>query len=172
MTLLDIALLVMRIVLGMVFIFHGGQKLFGWFGGQGTAGLAGMLSQQGVAYAGLLSRVAALSEFGGGVLILVGLFTPLAAALIISTMLVAIVAIHFKNGFSNMEQGYEYNLSLIGLALPLLLVGPGAISVDHGLGYAMPLNQLPVWSVVFLVLVMLGGVLSMQLFKTIGPQTN
>lgn len=170
MTTLDVALLAIRLVLGITFLFHGSQKLFGWFGGHGRAGLTGMMQQQGVALAPMMSWLATLSEFGGGLLVLVGLFTPFAAALIISTMGVAIMTVHFKNGFSNSNGGYEFNLTLIALALVLVLLGAGAASLDDALDINRVIEDRPLWSTIGVVLVSLGGVASFELLKQLGPK--
>ena len=162
-TMVDVALLAVRLMLAAVFISHGGQKLFKWMGGTGVQGLAEAIGKRGSAPAlrTPLAWLATLSEFGGGLLALLGLLTPLAGALIISVMLVAIVDVHFKNGFLNGNRGYEFNLSLIALALVLGLLGGGAWSLDHVLGLdahlAGPLSQDPLWVPVLLVLAALGG---------------
>ena len=157
-TTLDLALLVIRVFVGITFVLHGGQKLFGWYGGGGLKGTKSMMQDLGVAHPGLLGWMATLSEAGGGLFILIGLLTPLAAAVIISTMLVAIYTVHWKNGFFNGNRGYEFNLSLIALAVTLILTGAGLVSVDHLLGVAVPLNLLPAWAVLIIALVPFGGI--------------
>src|SRR5437667_11757376 len=92
-TTLDLALLVILVFVGITFILHGGQKLFGWYGGGGPQGTRSMMESLGVAHPGLLGWMATLSEAGGGLFVLIGLLTPLAAAVIISTMLVAIYTV-------------------------------------------------------------------------------
>jgi len=158
MNTLDLALLVIRLVLGITFVLHGGQKLFGWYGGAGIKGARSMMQDLGVAHPGLLGWMAALSEAGGGLFVLIGLLTPLAAALIISTMLVAIYTVHWKNGFFGGNRGYEFNLSLIALAATLVLMGAGLVSVDYLLGAAVPLNLLPAWAILIIALVPFGGI--------------
>ena len=167
MTVTDIALLLVRIMLAAVFIIHGGQKLFGWMGGGKVKGTIEMVGRSGVlpAHQTALAWLAIFSEFGGGVLALLGLLTPLAAALIISVMLVAIRTVHFKNGWLNGNRGVEFNLSLIALALVLVLLGGGALSVDHLLGLAVSIDHMPVYVPVLLALVMLGGLGTTELSK-------
>jgi putative oxidoreductase len=160
MTATDLALLVIRIILGITFLMHGAQKLFGWFGGGGMTETTGMLRHLGLAHPAPFAWLLGLVEFVGGFLILIGLLTPLVAALLISDMLVAIVHVHGKNGFFNMKGGYEYNLNLIGLCLGLALIGAGTASVDYQvLGTAMPLDQLPAWVTLVVVIAALGGFL-------------
>ena len=165
MAVVDLALLIIRVVLGVIFIAHGAQKLFGWYGGSGIAGTVGMMGKLGTAHPVLLAWTAALSEFFGGLFVLLGLLTPLAAALIVSVMLTAIVNVHFKNGFFNSNRGYEFNLSLIALSLALILAGAGTFSIDSLLGIARPLNLLPIWAIVVIVLVPFGGVISTELSR-------
>jgi putative oxidoreductase len=164
---LDIAVLIARIALGGVFIFHGGEK-FGLFGGPGHSGLVGMMKSQNVAFAPLMGLAASLSELVGGVMVLLGLLTPLGGALIISTMIVAIHTVHWQNGFSNTKRGYEYNLVLSVVAFALVLLGAGSISLDQQLGIAMTADQLPAWAWLALVLVMVGGIGSYELLKRVG----
>jgi putative oxidoreductase len=166
MTTIDLALLIVRIVLGVIFIIHGGQKLFSWYSGPGIKGVSQWLTSFEVAHPTPLAWMVALSEFGGGLLVLLGLLTPLGAAITISVMLVAIVQVHAKNGFLNTNQGYEFNLSLIALALVLLLVGAGTVSMDHLLGLARPLGQWPTWVAVVLLLIPFGGVIVTELSRT------
>lgn len=130
----DVALLVLRVVLGTIFLAHGAQKLFGAFGGPGLKGTAGFFEQIGIKPGSVMAPLAALSEFGGGLLVLVGLLTPLGALAIAGTMVVAIAKVHGKNGFFAENGGYEYNLALIGVAATLVLAGAGAYSVDAGVG--------------------------------------
>ena len=157
-TTLDLALLVIRVFVGITFVLHGAQKLFGWYGGGGLKGTKSMMQDLGVAHPGLLGWMATLSEAGGGLFVLIGLVTPLAAAVIISTMLVAISTVHWKNGFWNGKGGYEFNLSLIALAVTLILTGAGLVSVDHLLGAAVPLNLLPAWAILIIAVVPFGGI--------------
>lgn len=166
-TTLDIALLIARIALGVVFIIHGGEKL-GLFGGQGHGMLVGMMKSQGVALAPLLGWAATLSEFVGGILVLLGLLTPLGAALIISTMIVAIHTVHWQKGFSNPKGGYEYNLVLSLIAVVLILLGAGSLSLDNVLGIAVAGDQLPSWAWVGLALIVAGGIGSYELLKRVG----
>lgn len=130
----DLALLVLRLVLGGVFIAHGAQKLFGWFGGPGLGGTAGFFDQLGIKPGSTMALLAGLAEFGGGLLVLVGLLTPVAALAIIVVMITAIIKAHLANGFFNTSGGYEFNLTLIAVAVALLIAGAGAYSLDAVLG--------------------------------------
>ncbi len=84
------------------------------------------------------AATAAVGELLGGALVLLGLFTPVGAALIVATMVVAIVKVHAPKGFFIQNGGYEYNLVLLVAALTLAATGAGAYSVDHALGLRLP----------------------------------
>jgi putative oxidoreductase len=133
----DVGLLVLRVVLGVIFAAHGAQKLFGSFGGPGLKGTAGFHGQLGIKPPFLMAVVAGLAEFVGGILIAVGLLTPLAAVALILTMAVAVFTVHVKNGFFNMNGGYEFNLALAAMALTLLITGAGTLSLDAVLGIVL-----------------------------------
>ncbi|WP_028608484.1 DoxX family protein [Paenibacillus harenae] len=127
---LALGLLIVRVVVGLLFVGHGAQKLFGWFGGYGPKGTGGWLESIGVKPGVAMAVLAGLMELAGGILFAAGLFTPLAAALIVLTMLVAIVKVHGQNGLWVTANGYEYNLVLIAIAIGVALTGAGAYSLD------------------------------------------
>lgn len=126
----DIGLLIIRLVLGLTMMAHGAQKLFGWFGGYGLKGTGGWMESLGMKPGVLMAVMAGLSEFGGGLLIAAGLFTPFGAVLLMLTMLAAIITVHAKNGFWSTGNGYEYNLLIIAISLGLMLTGAGSYSLD------------------------------------------
>ena len=128
---------VLRIVLALVFIAHGGQKLFGLWGGPGLEATAGFFAQMGLSPAYPLALLVAALEFGGGILLALGAFTVPVAALLAIDMVVAIWKVHLDNGFfinwnlvPVQGHGFEYNLVLIGGLVCLMLAGPGALSID------------------------------------------
>lgn len=130
----DLALLLIRLWLAVTFLGHGGQKLFGWFGGGGPSGTARHFESLGIRPGQFWAVLAGLGEFGGGVLVGLGLLTPLGALAIIMTMVVAITASTGRQGFWIQNGGYEYNLFLIIVSLALILTGPGAFALDPLLG--------------------------------------
>ncbi|WP_110933421.1 DoxX family protein [Paenibacillus bouchesdurhonensis] len=127
---LDTGLLLIRLVVGILFIGHGAQKLFGMFGGYGPKGTGGWMESIGIKPGLLMAVLAGLMEFVGGLLFTLGLLTPLAAALIALAMLGAIVKVHFKNGLWSTANGYEYPLVLLVVVIGIALTGAGAFSVD------------------------------------------
>lgn len=118
-------LLPLRVVVGLVFAMHGGQKLFV----VGAAGVAGFLGQVGVPAPGLAAWVVIAVEFLGGILLLLGLLTRPVALLLAADMLGAILFVHGRAGFF-LPRGYEFVLTLLAASLTLLWSGPGAASVD------------------------------------------
>ena len=141
---MKIARLLLRLGLGGLFVGHGTQKLFGWFGGHGLEGTSQFFEMLGLRPGRHHATAAGAAEAGGGALMVLGLFTPLAASLLTGTMLTAINRVHLKNGPWIADQGYEYNLVVILAALTLAEVGPGRPSLDaamgdklHGSGWAI-----------------------------------
>ena len=128
---------VVRVALGVVFIAHGGQKVFGWFGGPGLKATI-QTFQQYMKVPPAATVMAALIELLGGLAMLVGVLARPAAAGIIIVMLVAIVKVHGRNGFflnfsgtPGKGHGVEFNVVLIAMALSILISGAGALSIDY-----------------------------------------
>jgi putative oxidoreductase len=131
---MDLALFVLRIVVGGLFAAHGAQKLFGSFGGHGIAGTGQFFESLGLRPGERHARLAGLGEFGGGLLLVLGLLTPLGAAAIIGVMVVAVLTVHGAKGWQNTEGGYEYNAVLATVAFAVAAAGPGGWSLDQALG--------------------------------------
>ena len=126
---IDLGLLVMRLVLGTIFIAHGGQKLFT----MGLDGVAGGFGQMGVPMASVMGPLVAFLEFFGGFAIIGGFLTRLVSLGLASTMIGAITLVHAKNGFFN-PGGIEFPLSLLGTAIVLAITGAGSYSLDRVIG--------------------------------------
>jgi putative oxidoreductase len=127
---LDIGLLIIRLVIGALFIGHGAQKLFGWFGGYGLKGTGGWFESIGMKPGVTMALFAGLAELIGGILFALGFLTPLAGIMIAGTMLMAIVKVHGPNGLWATSNGYEYNLTLLAVAIGIALIGAGQYSLD------------------------------------------
>ncbi|MGB6162396.1 MAG: DoxX family protein [Pseudonocardiaceae bacterium] len=131
----DVASLLLRVMIGVVFIAHGAQKLFGVFGGGGLDTAAKAMAGFGLRPGMFFAVLGGLAEFGGGLLLLLGLLTPLAGLIIVGDMVVAIAVSSGQDGFIALRGiGYEYNLVLIAIALALVIAGPGRLSLDCQLG--------------------------------------
>jgi len=125
--------LALRIPAGIIFIAHGAQKLFGWFGGGGLQGTGEFMASIGLHPGYLMAFLAGAAEFFGGVALIVGLLVRPAGAVLAFTMLVAIFAVHFENGLFLSNGGYEFGLALLGASVALTLSGAGRASVDEWL---------------------------------------
>ena len=131
---MDTGLLLLRVVVGSLFIGHGTQKLFGWFGGGGIEGSAGFLQSLGFPHTRFWARVNGLAEAGGGLFLALGLVTPFAAAALIGVMLVASLTAHRGKGIWNQNGGSELPLVMATSAATVAFVGPGRLSIDSALG--------------------------------------
>jgi putative oxidoreductase len=126
----DTALLLIRTVLAAVFMFHGSQKLFGWFGGYGIAGTAGFMESIGIPFPTFSTILAGVTELGGGIVLLLGTGTRIAAIPMAFTMLVAIATVH-RSGFNAQSGGMEYPLTLGVVLVALALMGPGHFTANR-----------------------------------------
>ena len=127
---INIGLLIIRLVVGLLFVGHGAQKLFGWFGGYGIKGTGGWFESIGVKPGVTMALLAGLTELIGGLLFALGLLTPLAGIMIAGTMVMAIAKVHGPNGLWATENGYEYNLILIAVTIGVALTGAGQYALD------------------------------------------
>ncbi|PEP61942.1 DoxX family protein [Bacillus pseudomycoides] len=123
---MNIGLLLIRLVIGITFMGHGTQKLFGWFGGHGLKGTGGWMESIGLRPGVFMAFMAGTTELLGGFLFAAGIFTWVGSLFIVGTMLVAIFTVHGKNGYWVTQNGFEYNMILIAIAVGVALTGPGA----------------------------------------------
>jgi putative oxidoreductase len=129
------ALLLLRLVVGLSFVAHGAQKLFGWFGGGGPSDTAAGFASMGFKAPMAMAIMAGLGEFGGGLLLTTGTVTPLATLAICSVMIVAVVTVHLPHGYWVYKGGYELNVAYVAVAIAVALAGPGAWSIDRAIGW-------------------------------------
>jgi len=124
----DVSLLLVRVIVGVIFAAHGSQKLFGAFDGPGLVKTVEMMHGN---LGSILPYLVIIGEFFGGIGLIFGFLSRFSAAALIVIMLGAIATVHGKNGFFSANGGFEYNLALIGLLLPILLCGPGSTSIGR-----------------------------------------
>lgn len=134
----DVTLTMLRLTLGIVFFAHGAQKMLGWFGGYGFSGTMGFLTHQ-IGIPAPLALLAIVTEFFGGLGLIVGFLTRIPALGIAVEMVSVVFMLHLRNGFfmnwfgNQKGEGYEYHLLAIAIAAVLLCRGAGALSVDRAL---------------------------------------
>lgn len=131
-------LLILRVVVGLTVAGHGAQKLFGWFGGSGLTGTRGMVTRLRFQPVELWTWALIFGEFGGGLLLALGLLSPLGSFAILGPMVVAIWVVHVPKGFWNTKGGLEFPLQIAAAAVALSITGPGAYSLDSLLRLALP----------------------------------
>src|SRR4030088_2690336 len=141
---ISFGLLILRLVLGLSVAAHGAQKLFGWFGGPGMTNWTLSVQRLRIRPPRPWAWVAALSEFGGGLLLALGLLSPLGSLAIVGAMLVAIATVHLAKGFWVSKGGYEFNLAILAAVAAVALTGRGAYSLDVALGIRLPEPLIPI----------------------------
>ncbi|HEX5450132.1 MAG TPA: DoxX family protein [Gaiellaceae bacterium] len=127
-------ILLLRIGAGGTLFAHGSQKLLGWFGGGGPKGTASFFGSLGFRASALLALLAGLGE-SSGLAFAFGFLTPFAAVAMTTVMLVAIITVHWKNGFFNGNGGFELPLLIATVAVSVAATGPGRFSVDRAIGW-------------------------------------
>jgi putative oxidoreductase len=148
---MEYGMLLLRLVAGLTLAAHGSQKLFGSFGGSGTAGTRKFFAGLGFGAPLAMAFLAGLSELGGGLLFAFGLLTPFAALALTIVMLNAIGTVHWKKGFFNSAGGFEYNLLIIATALAVTAAGAGRFSLDNAFGWPGSISG-PWWALAVAVL--------------------
>jgi len=143
----SIPLAIVRLALGIVFFAHGAQKLLGWFGGPGFQGTMGYFQSSGIP--AVFAFLAIIAEFFGGLGLILGLLTRIAAFGILCNMVVAIAMVHARVGFfmnwggKQAGEGFEYHILAIAMCLAAIVGGAGAVSIDQALAGRVP-NRRPV----------------------------
>lgn len=156
---LDLGLLILRLAVGATMIVHGLQKLTGWWDGPGLDGFEAAVESAGYRYSEILATVGAIGEVAAGVLLVLGLLTPLAAAAVVAIMINAVLFKHnLEPGlqyFAAEQSGVEFEVLLGAAAVAIVLTGPGRIAVDGARGWA---TRPFIGSFVALLLGVAGGV--------------
>ncbi len=135
---INLALLILRIAIGLTLAAHGAQKVFGWFGGPGLGGFHAMLVKLNVRPARPWALAGAASELVGGLLVAIGFLGPIGPALGSGAMLVAIGAVHWRNGFFSTRGGLEFPAVLMAGLVALAISGFGTYSLDRLTGLRLP----------------------------------
>ena len=164
---MNLGKLALRGVVGPLFVGHGTQKLFGWFGGHGLEGTAGFFeSGLGLRPGKRHATAAGLAEALGGALVTLGAATPVAASMIIGAMTTAIRKVHASKGPWVTEGGFEYNAVLIAAMVALAEAGPGTPSVDSAL---FPKMKGTGWALLALAAGVAGSYLATEHFNEPAP---
>lgn len=150
---LDIAFLIPRVIIGLLFMGHGLQKLLGWFGGGGIGGTAGFFEKLGIYPAGPWAVIAGLGELLGGLALALGFATPIAAALLSVVMLTAIAFVHLPNGLWVARGGVEYPLVVIAVSAFFGLAGAGQYALDAYWHLSWPTPQTYVIGLILAVII-------------------
>ena len=129
-----------RLGIGVIFIAHGAQKLFGWFGGYGLEGTGGWMESIGLSPGVVMAGLAGGIELIGGLLLIIGLLVRPAAFALAITMLVAIFTVHLNNGLFMNNNGYEFGLALLLINLALIFRGAGSHSIDNIIAKTLSTN--------------------------------
>ncbi|SEP76664.1 putative oxidoreductase [Pseudomonas sp. NFACC02] len=122
---------VLRMIVGLIFMAHGSQKLFGLFGGYGLEGTGQYMASLGLNPGYLMALLSGSAEFFGGLALFLGLLVRPAAAVLMVMLVVAILSVHIHNGLFMANNGYEFGLALLGAAVAVLIEGAGRLSVDR-----------------------------------------
>lgn len=122
---------ILRVPIGLILAAHGSQKLFAWFGGYGLEGTGQWMASVGLNPGFVMALLAGSAEFFGGIALIMGLLTRLAAVINAFTMLVALFWVHWGHGFFLDTHGIEYALALFSASAALVLIGGGRYSLDR-----------------------------------------
>jgi putative oxidoreductase len=161
MTAGDIGILIVRLAIGLTYAAHGAQKLLGWWGGPGFAGWTGGIVRMGLRPAPLWAAISAGIELFGGLLLALGLLTPIASAFLVAQSIYIVVRTHLPRGFWNSRGGIEFPLQLLAGSLLVVASGPGAIAIDPVLGIDLG----PWWRAGSLAVAVVGALVAMAIAR-------
>ena len=121
----------LRLIAGVIFVAHGGQKLFAWFGGYGLGGTGQWMDSIGLSPGYLMALMAGSAEFFGGLFLIVGFLTRPTSFILAVLLIVAIFSFHISNGLFMSNNGYEFGLALLVISIALAIRGAGGLSLDR-----------------------------------------
>ncbi|HET8786433.1 MAG TPA: DoxX family protein [Candidatus Limnocylindrales bacterium] len=159
MSIVDLAVLILRLAVGLTFAAHGAQKAFGWWRGPGPEKWTQSIEGMGFRPAALFAVASIGAELGAGLLLALGLVTPLAAAVLLAQSIVIAVQVHLPKGFFSTQGGYEFAFVLGAASAAIALIGAGALSLDGALG--LTFDELTRAAVILLGIV--GGVVTLAI---------
>jgi putative oxidoreductase len=154
---IDLAILLIRLAVGLTFAAHGAQKAFGWWGGPGLAGWRGAVTSMGFRPVELFVGASIVAELVGGLMLAAGILTPAAAALLVAQSVVIIFKVHWSKGFFSSKGGFEFAFVLGMGAVAIGVAGPGQVSFDQ----LIKLEPATTVRGVLLVIGALGGLVSL-----------
>jgi putative oxidoreductase len=146
----DLAILLIRLGVGVIFAAHGAQKAFGWWSGPGLKGWQGAIASMGFHPVALFAALSLVAELVGGLMLAAGLVTPAVAAVLVAQSVVMIFKVHWAHGFFSGKGGFEFPLLLAIGVVAVGVAGPGQVSLDH-------LIKLEPTAAVRAVLLVIGG---------------
>jgi putative oxidoreductase len=161
----DLGLLILRLVVGLTFAGHGAQKAFGWWNGPGLAGWRGAIGHMGFQPVELFLALSIGGELVGGLLLALGLFTPLATMMLVGQLVVIISKAHLPRGFWSTSGGYEYPLTLAASVVAITFIGAGSVSLDRAVGLSFSDSV----RAGFLLVGLLGGLLALGASRVAQP---
>lgn len=164
------ALLVVRLCVGLGMAAHGAQKLFGWYGGYGLAGTGGFFEGLGFRPGKTFAFLAGTGEFTSGLLVALGLLSPLGSAIMTAVMTVALLTQHWGKGFFVAGGGGEVPMLYMAGALLLAFTGPGIYSLDSLLSIGFYWSDRSIWTLIAVALVV--GVLTLAVRRSPPPAAN
>jgi len=163
-----IALLILRLGVGLTFAAHGAQKVFGWWGGPGFENWQGAIAHMGFQPARVFAAASAGIELVAGLFLAVGFLTPLAGAPLIAQSVAIIGLVHWQNGFFNTSGGIEFPLTLGVATAAIVLAGAGAWSIDAAVGIALE----PAARVGLVILGLAGGAVTLAIPRVSARRTS
>lgn len=164
----DLAVLLLRLGVGLTFAAHGTQKTLGWWGGPGRERWHGAVGSMGFRPVGLFALASMVAELGGGILLALGAATPLAVMMLVGMVVVIIFKVHWPKGFFNAKGGFEFPLSLAVGVIAIGIMGPGQVSLDRLAG----LEPNATVRAAFLVVGVAGGLVTLAIPKLVAPRND